>query len=244
MVKKVTISQIENWYRFWYHKIEDRCSEMEYPFGFDPPLLCSLKTLLRQPKIAVFTLNPAGNKDHPENRGFDRFHGQNAYLDLKWGSYAAGEAPFQKQMASLFTHLQQRIDPVRSVAEFAREKVVTAQFIPYRSQTESSLHCKQESIDFSQQIWRSLFQLWKPSLVIAVGKTPARQMAKIFAQCREESPVGAGWGRVKIQRWVDDQGTRIIGLPHLSRFALFGRCESAAAISEIFDWACWRLDSH
>ena len=239
----MTIDQINEWYRFWYYKIEKQCEELGYPFGFDPPLLCSLKTLLSQPRILVVTLNPAGNKDFPENRGFDRFHEKNAYLDISWGSYSKGEAPLQKQIALLFKQLQQRIYPATSMAEFAREKVVTAQLIPYRSPTEISIHCKKESIELSQQMWRSLFAKWKPGLVIAVGKTPAREMIKIFGRCREELPVRAGWGSVKIQRWVDDQGTLIVGLPHLSRFALFGRDKSAAGVVEVFDWACCRLSS-
>ena len=85
----------------------------------------------------------------------------------------------------------------------------------------------------------SLWQWLKPSLnferIVCIGKDkPGRPIAKLFGGELEGSfPVG--WGNITADRYRLGDGRQLIALPHLSRFAIFGRPEGDRALRTLFE---------
>lgn len=236
--KEATIKDYREWYEQSYQTIECECVRLGHSFGFNPPILNSVESLAAKPRLLVATLNPAGNVDYPAHRGLYRYEGLNAYLDIDWGGYDPGEEPLQRQMQLVFDHLRTRIcgttvDP----QTFARSRVVTAQLISFRSPSEDSLHRPEESKQVSRDIWQKLFTHWVPSAAVAVGKdSTAKELGALFGEMTSESSLPTGWGSCRMDLKEFASGTRLLALPHLSRFKIFGRPAGEPYLNEAFDW--------
>ncbi len=228
-------------YRCWYEKsydaIERACRSLEHPFGFNPPLLNSVEALAAQPRVLVATLNPAGSVDYPDHRGRYRYEGLNAYLDIDWNGYGAGQSPLQRQMQGVFEHLRRRIcgSPIDSIT-FARSRVVTAQLIPFRSPSDTTLYRRVESVALARSVWADLFRIWLPSTAVTVGATTAQELGVLLGAVEREDSLPIGWGRYRMTLREFSCGTRLLALPHLSRFAILGRSQSEPYLNEAFDW--------
>lgn len=232
------IAAYRNWYDKSYDVIESACRSLEHPYGFNPPLLSSVESLAAKPRLLVATLNPAGSADCPDHRGRYRYEGLNAYLDIDWRGHGLGQSPLQRQMQGVFEHLRSRTcgSPVSAVA-FARSRVVTAQLIPFRSPSESSLHRRTESVAVARAVWAELLRIWLPSTAVTVGATTAQELGVVLGSVGWEGSLPIGWGVYRMTLREFDCGTRLLALPHLSRFAILGRPQSELYLKEAFDWA-------
>ena len=220
--------------RDWYGRIESAYAQLGHPLGFNPLLLSSVESFDATPRLLVATLNPAGDRDYPDHRGVDRYAGGNAYTSVDWKGAGPGRAPLQVQMQGVFRYLQERTGFGGSPEEFARARVVTAQIIPFRSPDEESLHRRDDSLAFVQQIWREIFSYWQPQIVVSVGATTTEAFGDLLGRARLRF-MPTGWGKVKMSLHEFPK-TRLLGLPHLSTFKLFSRAQSAPYLAEAFDW--------
>lgn len=222
-------------YDDWYARTEAEFARLGHPHGFNPPVLCSVEAFDATPRLLVATLNPAGDRDYPEHRGLRRYETGNAYLTVDWNGLGAGQAPLQLQIAAVFEHLRKRSNFNESLAEFARVRVVTAQAVPFRSRDEASLHRREESLDIAACMWRDIFKHWRPQAMVAIARSTADAFGRALGHVRNEGALPSGWGNYTIGLHQFDGG-RILVLPHLSRFKLFGRPQSEPHLAQAFDW--------
>ena len=119
-------------------------------------------------------------------------------------------------------------------------KSLAVHFIPFRSPTFKALARRRESLDFAHALWKGLFNHLDPQLIITIDRRTTDRLRRILQEklgcdstC-ERHPVG--WGDYTAELISFDSGGRprtILRFPHLSRFKLFGRPQSAAHIGQI-----------
>lgn len=221
-------------YLSWYEQTESACARLGHTLGFNPVILSSVRAFVTKPRILVMGLNPAGSRDYPEHRGRFRYEERDAYLGTSWDSYAAGQAPLQRQVAQLLRHLQRRVPASGPLELFALNRVVAGSLIPFRSRGEADLHNRQASLEFGKNIWRGILQLWRPQYAVCFGNTPFNELSALFGRSMEAREYDPRWqGALRVR--VFSNGTRLLGVPHMSRFPIFGRAQSETAIGQAFD---------
>jgi len=209
----------------YYGRIEAACERLGHPYGFNPLLLCS-ETAFKS-DLMFATLNPAGDRDYPTHRGRDRYESGNAYLNR--------QTPLNNQIRQAFDHLQRRVLYSGTSHEFARTQIVTTQLVPFRSPDWASLHRPEETVAFVKDLWGEIFSSWRPRAIVAVGGVTLELITELLGPALSQSSMPTGWGNVRMHL-RECQGTRILGLPHLSRFQIFGRHQSEPFLETAFDW--------
>jgi hypothetical protein len=226
-------------YREWYSRIEQAYTRLGHPFGFNPPIVCSVRSFEAVPRILVLGLNPAGDRDYPEHRGLFRYETENAYTGVDWKGAGAGQSKLQKQVRALFESLRTRLRPDCTPDQFAISEVVTANYIPFRSPGEAALHDPDASKAFALRLWADIVRSWRPEVVVCYGSTPFNGMEQLLGS----SPRPRSWEtrsplRAVMRLHKPHSGTRLLGLPHLSRFPIFNFPANEMAISAAFDDLC------
>lgn len=170
--------------------------------------------------VALLGLNPGGREIPAEHGEFSSEAGS-AYLLESWGGLPPGEAKLQKQVLSLFDHLE--VDP---------DSALTGNIVPFRSPSWGELRERTEALEFGKKLWSRVFQNTRPKLIICIGTQVFSEISSIFpSKPREEFP--AGWGNYQIRK-TEAGETSIIGLSHLSRFAIVDRQASRAGLESAF----------
>jgi len=103
----------------------------------------------------------------------------------------------------------------------------------FRSPSFSALPRRKESVAYAQRLWREILAHWQPRLLITIDtETFANLQTTLLAQPgtrgigRESFPTGWGDYQADLMRIARPDGAPAVTLarlPHLSRFALFGR---------------------
>ncbi len=178
------------------------------------------KTLALGTKAAFFTLNPGEGWIDPDH-GRESSEGGSAFLRERWKGYPAGEAPLQIQFKGLFAWLG-----------LVPDETLTAYFIPFRSLDYKTLPLRSESIAFSVGLWRKILPVVRPPLVVCLGNAVAHGLHEIWGPALTETPYETGWGDVHAYVSVYNDH-RLLQLPHLSRFPIFGRPQSVKPLARI-----------
>lgn len=135
-----------------------------------------------------------------------------------------GEERLQKQVRGLFARL-----------DIIPEQVLAGNLVPFRSKDWNSLGGKKDAIEFGLGLWKRLIQKRPRRQIIVMGSDTYGAFKTAFSASHEETRP-AGWGAVRIFKARIGE-TRLIGLPHLSRFPIVGREQSEAAIQ----WALAKI---
>ena len=184
-------------------------------------LLYSPVAVLAGARVAFIGLNPGGRVAPPEHSQLAMQTGS-AYVEEVWGEgRPAGCSPLQQQVRALFALLH--VQP---------EEVLAGNLVPFRSPDWASLRNPETVLKFSRQLWRDIFGSVRPSLVIAMGKVPTIEMAKIL-NVSDSEVLPVGWKRSGATR-ATGNGVTLIGLPHLSRFRIIGRPASEPFVAALF----------
>lgn len=189
-------------------------------YGLGWRLLAGPAQTLCSARIAFLGLNPGGSS---ENTGHGEYSVENgsAYVVESWAGHRPGESPLQRQVRALFSNLS--VDPVQ---------VLAGNLIPFRSPSIKELPNKNRALAFGKDLWHDILDAARPELVIAMSDDATRAVASILgAEAARRIPLG--WGTVTGVR-SDYPGGTLVGLPHLSRFRIFGRDKSIAGINELF----------
>lgn len=200
-----------------------------YTLGYNPWLLSSIEAFDADPRLLVIGINPAGSHDYPEHRGMFRYESENAY-------YTSGTpewVPMQRQVQAAMRELQRRIGDTSDEAAFACKRIVTGNFIPFRSPGEKALPTK--AFTFGRNLWRTVFSYWQPQYVLTYGDTARDEISALLGRWTGEKTFDCGWKGKQLTLREFDRGVRLLALPHLSRFRIFGRSESEAGIAAAFD---------
>ena len=200
-------------------------------------------------EVAFISLNPGGDIDLPDHPHESSEQGS-AYLIECWKGKAAGTENLQIQFQRLATTLQQHFGDKSSLADYINTKILTAHFIPFRSQRFKTLHARAESIKFGRKLWKRIFKFILPSTIVTLDPHTFGAMSEIIASSggvllsKEKFQTGWGFGssrpigcEVRKYRQAAKVVT-ILRLPHLSTFKLFSNEKCAPYLSEIFGYVC------
>jgi hypothetical protein len=219
-------------YMVLYTRTQQACADLGHRFGFNPWLLSSIDSLTAKPRLLVMGLNPAGSRDYPDHRGRFRYELAAGYF-TQWDK--PDWSPLQRQVHMLLGELQRRVGDVSELGKFARKRVVMGSLVPFRSPSEAELHRREESLAFGRRLWRDVFEDWWPQAAVTFGNTPFKELSLLLGRATSEQRFPSGWGNINLTLREFDSGSRLLGLPHLSRFAVFGRPEGEAGIAAAFD---------
>jgi hypothetical protein len=197
-------------------------------------------TLSPASRVALITLNPGGSSRPADHAEASCEYGS-AYWTESWAGSPRGQAPLQRQIQALLGGLARELGTATSVREWTDRNVVTAHFIPFRSPSIAALPRSAESIAFARTLWHRILADWTPRTIVTIDGTTFSEITSILrsrpgAKIDAAQVLPTGWGNVsaEIMRIRGPHGMSTVGrLPHLSRFALFGRRESAEHVS---DW--------
>ena len=162
--------------------------------------------------VALITLNPGGGGKRDQGDVSEYGTGVSgeegcAYVIEDWG-HGPGKAPLQQQIQRLF-----------EVAKVAPADVLCGYLVPFRS--PDWVHgVSAEALKFGKVLWGQLFGTRRPALTFTLGRPAYDAVFELFG-CVPQSKTHSGWGDTWI-RCASYEGGRLIGLPHLSRFRIFG----------------------
>lgn len=206
-------------------------------------LTCSKAVLKNNPKIAFITLNPGGG-GIPDDHPWSSCEEGSPYLDESWGGRKPGEGKLQIQIQEMFGKLREKTNYSGTRRELI-ESTLSGHFVPFRSPNLDDLKHKKEAFSFGEKIWSEILKTVRPKLFICIDKETAKRVRKIVAtiyDLPEGKPyqLQTGWGNTTadIVEFGNSSETKLLRLPHLSRFTLFTREASEEKIESIFSQFC------
>ncbi len=189
-------------------RIERRYREGGY--GLDWRLLYSPAVVLEGASVAFVGLNPGGSKKPNDHAEFAMASGS-AFVEERWKGRPPGAAPLQRQVLSLFEMLGER-----------PEDVLAGNLVPFYTPSRwtdlPDDEKKKAAVAFGQELWRDMIRQARPSLVIAHGKLPFEALRKTLGGTAPRE-YDLEWAGAPGRRctW---QGGALVGLPHLSSYAV------------------------
>lgn len=199
-------------------------------------------TLAPSTRLAFVALNPGDDKYHDPILSVEE---GNAYRVERWWG-ARQQSGLQFQIRCLYQALAERDGG--KTWDVLMDETLALNFCPFRSPSWDRLRRKKESIEFSQRMWARVLEIVEPSVIICLGVAPMRYLDRVLRLRRahlkgqESHPIE--WGRTdtsegvtyKVGRYSTTHGeVTMLGLPHFSRYPIFGRPESRRATTEIVD---------
>ena len=179
-------------------------------------LLYSPTHVLRGADVALIAANPDGSFAPPDHGEFSMVSGS-AYVNESWAGFPPGAAPLQRQVQHLFQELS--VSP---------PDVLAGNLIPYRSPKWDELPDPDAAVTLGGSLWADMIAAARPKLIICLGDVTWRAITRVIS-AGPVTTAPVGWGVVRGRR-APFEGGRIIGLPHLSRYRVFGRQQSAAPL--------------
>jgi hypothetical protein len=177
--------------------------------------MMSPERMLQTASIAVVGLNPGGRGVHGPSWSQER---GNAYLIEDWAGHPPGYAPLQVQVQKMC-----------ALAGSDIQTTFAAQFVPFRSPRWADLPNKNEAVKFGRSLWSWALERSPAVTLLCLGKYGAAPHLAELISASMVARLSAGWGDQTIDVYRDGKGRRIIALPHLSTFRLFGRSASENA---------------
>lgn len=174
----------------------------------------SSKSSLLSASITFLGLNPGGG----EEGACQMFTGSGcAYENESWRGHPPGEAPLQQQIIKLFSHFGQ-----------TPREGICGNFTPIRSKDWAKLQSRNDALELGRSIWRDIFTFRRTPIVLTMGRKVEQEISKLLdATLIERVPVG--WGNIQGAKYRFGNGW-LVCFPHLSRYRIFGRAESATSI--------------
>jgi hypothetical protein len=192
--------------------IEAECQRLGHTLGWR--FLTCPEGNIGTASVVLVTTNPGGANFEAPRWSVEE---GSAYEIERWKGCAPGQETLQRQVRRMF-----------QVIGVKPDKVLSGYFVPFRSQDWDKLPQKSNSIDFGIGLWRKIFEQISVQTVFAFGKGITPYMADILG-ARFHASYLAAWGEQTIDKYLFGSDQRLVVLPHLSRFSLFGRPQSEAA---------------
>ncbi|MBT8169781.1 hypothetical protein [Falsiruegeria litorea] len=184
-------------------------------------LLASRPAVLDGADVAFIGLNPGGSVRPDDHAEFAMDSGS-AYVDETWGgANQPGRSPLQRQVRTLFEGLS--VEP---------QNVLAGNLVPFRSPSWAQLKNTDFSLRFGELLWADILQRAQPTLVVGMGREVFKPLSRILSATDARS-IPVGWGKVSAVKASFSRGS-LVTLPHLSRFGIITRQESADALKILF----------
>lgn len=138
---------------------------------------------------------------------------ENAYCDEVWGRYAKGEAPYQKGVRAI----------CESIGVCVRN-VCASNW--YFVRTQKAAELKLSQADF-YPVHEAMIEIIQPKVIFAIGlstfEVVKHQFGFSFSGNEQKDQFSSGhgdWQCYVAKRSFEDKTQKLIGLPHLSRYAV------------------------
>jgi hypothetical protein len=180
-------------------------------------LYCPSEVRLRA-RVATLGLNPGGGRDRaPQWDSERRFSNENgnSYFVESWGKNG-GKSSLQMQIARLNT-----------ILDIPQQDLLSGNLVPFRSPDWKSLQETERSLNFGLTMLDWLLASTELRLVVAfgLGIVERRLVRHLGAESVGEEKTG--WGKI-VARFYRTPRFHLVLLPHLSRFSVLGRPQSAS----------------
>ena len=174
---------------------------------------------LKTGPIYLLGLNPGGNPDTHNDTVSSSLaelstRTDNAYLDESWQyrgrPYRIGESPLQKRVCWLLIQLGQNARNVcASNLIFTRSKSAEGSGYP-------------ETADLCWPVHEKIIAIVRPKIIIAFGNSGESPYNFLYSklQGNNERRFPSGHGHWFCASFVSSSGATVVGLPHLSRYAV------------------------
>lgn len=209
-------------------KIEEKYALLGHQLGWRF-LYTPARTLSGGTKIHFVGQNPGGSKYEPPKASVEE---GNAYRVEDWG-----DSGLQKQICLLYSLIARGLGQQSHYR--LMDDTLAANFCPFRSAGWAELPKKPESVEFSRRLWGEILEDISPSVIICMGEVPYDNIRELllekgYGDTPTDSDNRVGWGNVEYRDThlsLGDRGLYLLGLPHLSRFPIFGRPGSYSAVA-------------
>lgn len=180
-------------------------------------------TLSRKTRLFLIALNPQHNCYCSPQKSDEE---GNAYRLRMWNGDR--RSALQEQVCTFHKMLAKKLN---CDWESLMDSSLAGNFCPYASPSWAALSEKKKSIEFSVDLWLRIFRFCAPSVVVCLGKVSFDHIKGVAIRCRYREvrrpakSVETGWGQITCTL-AEMNGARemlIVGLPHLSRYRIFGR---------------------
>ena len=185
-------------------------------------------------RLALLTLNPAGNSippDHP----WQSCENGSSYLVEKWDNAPEGKATLQVQVQLMFKAIANEL-AYPGTPEQLIESSLISQFVPFRSPRFSALAKPDQALQFAHALWSRILPVVQPRLIVCLGREVQRELRSLIPRALNAEHLGAsshptGWGTYSADiDTYERKGSRLrlLYLPHLSTWTLFKsqKCKS------------------
>ena len=202
------------------------------------------RTLAPGTPLLFAGLNPGGRRAEPPAPSVEA---GNAYRVEPWGPEDRLN-PLQLQVCGLYEQVAAHLPGADR--DTLMDSSLSANFCPFRSPSWAALPNRKGSVEFSEHLWARIFQVVAPPAILCLTELPARHFSTVLQRLGwteigvESAPVG--WGSITYSiRTLRRAGREsvVVRLPHLSRFRIIGRPQSAAAVEHI-TWTIARSIEH
>jgi hypothetical protein len=190
-------------------------------------LLASPSSVLERAEVAFIGLNPGGSFQPDDHAELAMSYGSAYVLEVWGGSQQPGASPLQKQVRALFERLS--VEP---------EQVLAGNLVPFRSPSWDCLAAPDFSLHFGELLWTDILDSARPTLVIGMGRKLHAPLSRILGASNPRV-IPVGWGRISAMKATFPGGNLVV-LPHLSRFGIVTKAESASALRTLFEDR-WRV---
>jgi hypothetical protein len=217
--------------------IERECDRLGHQLGWGF-LYTPARTLAPGTRLAFVPLNPGVGMYH--DRIKLSYEEGSAYRTEPWDP-DGGFNKLQVQIQRLYVALAERLGDI--TADDLMDETLALNFCPFRSRAWKLLVKPKESIEFSKRMWARVLEIVEPPVIVCLGGEPMYYLDPVL-RARGAVPAGpeerhsVGWGTVTyaVRHYTTGRGeVTMVRLPHLSRFRIFGRCESRHATNDIVD---------
>ena len=127
----------------------------------------------------------------------------------------------QRQVRALFEGLG--VEP---------QSVLAGHLVPFRSRSWKQLKNKDSSLRLGKSLWSDILERAKPTLIVGMGHQVFEPLSQIL-KATNDNRTRVGWGKVTAVKAIISNGSLVV-LPHLSRFGIITRQESADALKALF----------
>jgi hypothetical protein len=197
----------------------------------------SARTLDPHTRLLFVALNPA-SKTNSEPQESDE--GGNGYYLRNWKGNT--KSILQRQVCAFYQMLATKLG---TNWESLMDSSLAGNFCPFGSPSWADLPEKQKSIEFSTKLWSRIVQYCSPKALVCLGQVCYRSMRDVTITAGYHSVGDPGLHPTArrhrfggaINYVMEEMNGRkrllLVGLPHLSRYQVFGRAYSGECFSPL-----------
>ena len=191
---------------YWIKELEE--SEIKLGFSDGYKFVYGPWATLEKAEVAFLSLNPGRAPDGA---------GKRTISDERGNSYEVERRNTKSPLTKQFLLLAQLLG--RRPAD-----ILTGVVAPFRSDNWSGLGGRQRKISLAigRRFWTGPLSRPDLRLIIACSGEATKLVADIIGAALD-GEAAAGWGNIKLRRYLSLRGKVVVQLPHLSRFRLLGR---------------------